>query len=424
MTRLRIRSRQRGRTTGRSVARRSLTEEAIVDDEDTFRNARLWDYRPLGDAFDQLQAIRPYYDFTDVDTDRYTIDGAQRQVMLSARELDPSATSARRLGQRAHQLHARHRHGDGAGQRGRRPRASRACSSATCRRCRAQERPRSRSRGSTSASGRAATSSSGRQARRVRLPDRIVRRVGHLDALDRRQRDQPRHDADAGAVRAALPRPQPAHQRPGHEREPAAVRPRDRASECRRSRRSCATTRTRTSSSTRRPAASSTSRTRTPMSDRFPHANWFDPARARRPPNLGGGAFNYIRNSVKITIDAYDGTTTFYVADPSDPIVRTYAERLPEALPAAGASCPRAFRRTSASRRSSSTSRPGCSGDTTSPSPQHVLPQRRPVDGARGPDDRADPPVRGLLRGHADARRARGRVPAPPADGPARAGRT
>ena len=64
------------------------------------------------------------------------------------------------------------------------------------------------------------------------------------------------------------------------------------------------------------------------MSDRFPHANWFDP-RELETTNLGGGAFNYIRNSVKITIDAYDGTTTFYVADPSDPIVRTYQKVFP-----------------------------------------------------------------------------------------------
>ena len=73
-----------------------LTAAAIADEEDTFRNARLWDYRPLADTLDQLQRIRRYYDFFDVDTDRYEIDGVQRQVMLSARELDlsgnPNAT--------------------------------------------------------------------------------------------------------------------------------------------------------------------------------------------------------------------------------------------------------------------------------------------------------------------------------------------
>jgi uncharacterized membrane protein (UPF0182 family) len=64
--------------------------KAIIDQEDaTFKNARLWDYRPLGDTLDQLQTIRQYYDFTDVDTDRYQIGGELRQVMLAARELAP-----------------------------------------------------------------------------------------------------------------------------------------------------------------------------------------------------------------------------------------------------------------------------------------------------------------------------------------------
>jgi uncharacterized membrane protein (UPF0182 family) len=63
---------------------------ATIDQEDaTFKNARLWDYRPLGDTLDQLQTIRQYYDFTDIDTDRYQIGGETRQVMLGARELAP-----------------------------------------------------------------------------------------------------------------------------------------------------------------------------------------------------------------------------------------------------------------------------------------------------------------------------------------------
>ena len=39
---------------------------------------------------------------------------------------------------------------------------------------------------------------------------------------------------------------------------------------------------------------------------------------------LGGEVFNYIRNSVKIVMDAYDGTMSFYVADPTDPIIRAW----------------------------------------------------------------------------------------------------
>ena len=65
-------------------------------EEDTFRNARLWDYRPLKDPLDQLQTVRRYYTFEDVDTDRYVINDVQRQVMLSGRELaldqNPGAT--------------------------------------------------------------------------------------------------------------------------------------------------------------------------------------------------------------------------------------------------------------------------------------------------------------------------------------------
>jgi hypothetical protein len=51
------------------------------------KNIRLWDHRPLLTTYGQLQEIRTYYKFLDVDNDRYTLDGEYRQVMLSAREL-------------------------------------------------------------------------------------------------------------------------------------------------------------------------------------------------------------------------------------------------------------------------------------------------------------------------------------------------
>ena len=74
-----------------------LTEEAIRNEADTFTNARLWDYRPLQTTLDQIQVVRQYYDFFDVDTDRYAIGGELRQVMLSGRELaierNPQASS-------------------------------------------------------------------------------------------------------------------------------------------------------------------------------------------------------------------------------------------------------------------------------------------------------------------------------------------
>jgi uncharacterized membrane protein (UPF0182 family) len=68
----------------------ALTAADLSADKATLDNARLWDYRPLQQTLDQLQTVRQYYDFTDVDIDRYVINGQETQVMLSARELDPA----------------------------------------------------------------------------------------------------------------------------------------------------------------------------------------------------------------------------------------------------------------------------------------------------------------------------------------------
>lgn len=71
-----------------------LQPQDLLDNEDVLRNIRLWDWRPLEQTYRQLQGLRPYYDFSDVDVDRYTIDGKQRQVMLGTRELDKSKLPA------------------------------------------------------------------------------------------------------------------------------------------------------------------------------------------------------------------------------------------------------------------------------------------------------------------------------------------
>jgi uncharacterized membrane protein (UPF0182 family) len=66
------------------------TPEDVAANPNTINNIRLWDYRPLRDTYMQLQQIRPYYTFSEangVDIDRYTISGKQQQVMLSAREM-------------------------------------------------------------------------------------------------------------------------------------------------------------------------------------------------------------------------------------------------------------------------------------------------------------------------------------------------
>jgi len=63
------------------------TRQDLAENEVTINNIRLWDPRPLKDTYNQIQSIRLYYDFNDVDIDRYMMDGNYRQVMLSAREM-------------------------------------------------------------------------------------------------------------------------------------------------------------------------------------------------------------------------------------------------------------------------------------------------------------------------------------------------
>jgi hypothetical protein len=76
------------------VSQREFPAETTVDAADpennqaTLQNIRLWDWRALQDTLRQIQEIRTYYDFPDIDIDRYKIDGTTREVMLAARELN------------------------------------------------------------------------------------------------------------------------------------------------------------------------------------------------------------------------------------------------------------------------------------------------------------------------------------------------
>ncbi|HEX7024695.1 MAG TPA: UPF0182 family protein [Gemmatimonadales bacterium] len=84
-----------------SVETRELNGEANLTLADiranapTIENVRLWDRDPLLQTFGQLQEIRTYYDFISVDDDRYWVDGKYRQVLLSPRELNPASLPTR-----------------------------------------------------------------------------------------------------------------------------------------------------------------------------------------------------------------------------------------------------------------------------------------------------------------------------------------
>jgi uncharacterized protein len=75
-------------------AEQGLTAKALEANKPTIDNIRLWDWQPLMDTYSQMQEIRTYYRFHDTDIDRYWLDGTYQAVMLSARELKSSQLPA------------------------------------------------------------------------------------------------------------------------------------------------------------------------------------------------------------------------------------------------------------------------------------------------------------------------------------------
>lgn len=65
-------------------------------DEPPLDNVRIWDYRVVGPVLQQVQTFVPFYEFPDIDVDRYTIDGEPVQVLVGARELNPEGLAENR----------------------------------------------------------------------------------------------------------------------------------------------------------------------------------------------------------------------------------------------------------------------------------------------------------------------------------------
>ena len=104
-----------GRSPPRPASRRSTPRTIRT----TLQNIRLWDWRALQDTLRQIQEIRTYYDFPDIDIDRYEIDGTLRQMMLAVARAERRAAAGEQpqLDQREADLHARLRRHDEPGER-------------------------------------------------------------------------------------------------------------------------------------------------------------------------------------------------------------------------------------------------------------------------------------------------------------------
>jgi uncharacterized membrane protein (UPF0182 family) len=308
-----------------------LTPDAVEKEDATFQNARLWDYRPLRDTLDQLQTVRQYYDFTDVDTDRYRLSNIPRQVMLSARELAPEKNTQ---GGTWVNQRITFTHGIGVamvpvnaategGQpeliiRDMPPASSGGAPPIAQPRIYFGERPSDwivtgarqsefdYPAGSTATGGSAAADQTTRWTGTsgVRLDTTLSRVLFALRFRDLNLLISDQVTADSQllfhrSLADRLPRIAPFLR---YDKDPYLVVTGDG-----------------------RLVYIQDAYT---TSDRFPNAQWFDPT-TLGATNLGSDPFNYIRNSVKIVEDAYTGEMTFYVSDPDDPIIRTYERIFP-----------------------------------------------------------------------------------------------
>ena len=298
-----------------------LTEAAIEEHSSTFLNARLWDYRPLGDTLDQLQTVRQYYDFADVDTDRYSFGDDVRQVMVSVREF----TTARNPAPSWINDHLFYTHGIGVamvpvnevstqGQpqlviKDMPPVSSSGAPELTEPRVYfgelasqyvivgSQTAEFDYPRGTQDSSGDVKTTWRGTTG--IRL-DTVLSRL--LYALRFRDfslliSDQITSESQLLFHRSLGDRVRLVAPFLLYDKDPYVVIDGE--------------------------GKLVYIQDAYTASDRFPNAQGFDPDEFDAT-GLGSASFNYLRNSVKVVMDAYDGTMTFYANDPSDPLLRAW----------------------------------------------------------------------------------------------------
>jgi uncharacterized membrane protein (UPF0182 family) len=309
-----------------------LTAEDVREEAATFKNARLWDYRPLQTTLDQIQTVRQYYDFVDVDVDRYPIGGETRQVMLSVRELAPERNP--QAGSWVNQRIV-YTHGFGITMvpvnevdsqglprliiRDLPPVASDGAPEVTEPRVYFGERPndwvivgaRQAEFDYPIGSGDGTEGESQETFRwtgttGISLDSLLTRllfaaRFRDLNLLITDQVTSSSQLLMHRSLGDRLPRIAPFL---AYDKDPYVVVDEDG-----------------------RLVYIQDAYT---VTDRFPNAQSFDGSSLGADSGLSGTTLNYIRNSVKIVMDAYDGTMTFYVADPADPLIRAWQGVFPE----------------------------------------------------------------------------------------------
>jgi uncharacterized membrane protein (UPF0182 family) len=314
----------------------TITQTAVTTEAATIQNVRLWDYRPLGQTLNGLQALRQYYSFADVDTDRYSFADAAsctpqpapcvRQVMITGRELDETQLAQLTSGDQSWvNQHITYTHGyglvmvpvnevAGGGQpnlliKNFPPASSGGAPLITEPRIYfgTQESnyvivgAQSKEFDYPSASGTGGdaynnwTGSTG-----IKLDTPLSRllfaaRFGDLNLLISNQVTGSSQLLMNRSIQERVHMIAPFLR---YDKDPYLV----------------------VTASGRLDYVLDAYTT----SSAFPDSNSYDPGGNATLSGLAGDPFNYIRNSVKVVMDAYDGTMKFYVADPADPIIQAW----------------------------------------------------------------------------------------------------
>lgn len=296
-----------------------LTAADLEDNRQTISNARLWESSVISTNFQQFQSLQTYYKFNNADTDRYVVDGQLRQVLVAARELNSADLPSQSWVNR----HVVYTHGYGAvvspansvDQQNGQPNYL------------LQDIP---GRGKV-------TLKTPQLYFGERLDDYALVNAKQAEFDYARQgRDQTtRYQGSAGVGLSSWLRRAAFALRFGDQNLLISSQIEDKTRIIFRRdilERVKAAAPFLNFDRDPYPVLDNTTGHLTWVLDGFTTSDHY-PYSQSMTPKLGGVAgqsFNYIRNSVKATVDAYDGTITFYVVDPSDPLIKAYRQAFPE----------------------------------------------------------------------------------------------
>ena len=293
-------------------AEEQLSFASLEANRPTVDNIRLWDWQPLMSTYAQLQEIRTYYKFLDMDIDRYRLDGAYQQVMLSARELEPSLLPSN--AQTWVNLHLLFTHGNGV-----------VMSPVTRKSAEGlplfylQDIPPVATGGPAISEPRLYFG---------QAEERYVIVKGATPEFDYPKGKDNVYAAYDGADGVSIGDTARRGLFSWYYGDPNILLTEYITSESRILLRRNIQDRVRTISPVLRldhdPYIVVSGGRLFWMQDAYTTSDWFPYA---QPQSSGG--LNYIRNSIKVVIDAYNGSVDFYVSDPDDPLIRTYQRIFP-----------------------------------------------------------------------------------------------